>query len=121
MLPVLESISSPQAVGLLKCCTQSMVAPHAMRAKYSRLSAVSPFNGSPGSWSVDVQTATLRVVHVKRERARDAARDYEFEWACEFSLSAKGSSVELTDERASLRSYTCQHADLKPLIEQAFA
>jgi hypothetical protein len=115
LLVLLESVSDARAKALFKCCTQSLVASHALRAKNSQLARQSPYNSVPGTWQCEVDTEQCQVTHEKTERGREG--EYEFSWQCVFAIGRRG---ELLRESAFVSSSTCLDRSLTALIRIAF-
>ncbi len=107
---------APLAVAILKCCTQSVVASHAIRAKRSDFSMKKPWNSVPGSWSCDCSINDrddFVVTHEKRERSRDDD-SYEFVWRCELVVSRGGN----VSERAYVSDVICSDPQIVSKIKQ---
>ncbi len=115
LLVLLESVGDARAKALFKCCTQSLVASHALRAKHSELARQSPYNSVPGTWHCEVDTKLCQVTHEKTERGREG--EYEFSWQCVFAVGRRG---ELLRESAFVSSTTCLDRSLTALIRRAF-
>jgi hypothetical protein len=100
-------------VRVLKCCTQSAIASHAIRAKRSEFAKELPWNSVAGSWTCDCSGANESVVvrHEKKEQCR--AETYDFTWCVElivFKDPAKPilerafvSSITSSDQRVTQR------------------
>lgn len=93
---------------VLRCCTQSAVAPVAVKTKRGSLAKKYPFNGVQGSWEVTVYSNSvqknqsqdggvglLRVEHKKKEQGRTLP--YTFFWHVHFVVDV--SSGQLVEQR----------------------
>jgi hypothetical protein len=104
LVPVLQGLeqdpSMACAVGILKCSTQSVIAPFVIALK--RACAAYPFNSVPNSWSCTVLTQgnadMILVRHEKKERGREP-HTYTMRWCVDFGVARSTGHLVHTSAR----------------------
>lgn len=129
LVPMLKSLEDGGAhlacpVGILKCATQSLIAPFVIVAK--KASAEWPFNSVPNSWTCSVLVETpetsgmdyVIVRHEKRETGRPP-HEYTFLWAIDFHVSRATGQVVKT--RARVVEHSCRDEKIVRGLQNMFS
>jgi len=114
---------SKRATRVLRCCTQSVVASHALALKRT-LTGEMGYNSISGTWVCNVRFLPddkVQVVHSKQEEGRSFP--FVMAWQCSFDIDAAG---DLCHEELTLVKLTLddvdpsQHQRLQKTINAAF-
>lgn len=111
-------------VGILKCVTQSVMAPFVVVAKQA--SVAWPFNSIPNSWTCTVLVETAEtpgndhiiVRHAKSETGREP-NVFTFRWAVDFYVSRATGEVIRT--KASVVEHSCRDEKIAVQLQNMFA